>query len=184
MKTYLRILQNCDAWQSIAILEQFSNRCSVIALYAECAMNIYSVVYWQNRVSLLRWLRRWQLHRRAPRSVSENYVVLDSPPKVELVSTSRAKYGFPSRNTEAQRDKAKPCYRCNGRHAQQNCQFRNVDCRFCGKKGHIERACRAKAQQKSYSEPRQRNAAGNGQVVRARKNVSQAGKSSCSTQGI
>uniref|UniRef100_A0A5S6QGV0 Reverse transcriptase domain-containing protein n=1 Tax=Trichuris muris TaxID=70415 RepID=A0A5S6QGV0_TRIMR len=67
---------NCDAWQSIAILEQDSNECSVIALYAECATNIYSVVYWQSRVLLLRWLRRWQLHRRAPRSVSENYVVL------------------------------------------------------------------------------------------------------------
>uniref|UniRef100_A0A5S6QN35 Retrotransposon gag domain-containing protein n=1 Tax=Trichuris muris TaxID=70415 RepID=A0A5S6QN35_TRIMR len=85
------------------------------------------------------------------------------PPNVELVSKSLAKYGLPSRNTEAQRDKAKPCYRCNGRHAQQNCQFRNVDCRFYEKKGHIERACCAKAQQKSYSEPRQRNAAGNRQ---------------------
>ncbi|GBM29413.1 Uncharacterized protein K02A2.6 [Araneus ventricosus] len=44
------------------------------------------------------------------------------------------------------------CYGCGGHHDRSSCKCRDVTCRFCKKKGHIERACRAK--RKNYSMPR------------------------------
>ena len=37
-----------------------------------------------------------------------------------------------------------PCYRCGGKHSASECRFRDVDCRYCGKKGHIARVCRSR----------------------------------------
>ena len=42
------------------------------------------------------------------------------------------------------------CYRCGGQHLSSRCRFRAVDCRRCGKRGHIARACKSKA---AKSEP-------------------------------
>ncbi len=39
------------------------------------------------------------------------------------------------------------CYRCGGRHQSSECRFRDVDCRACGKKGHIARVCRSKGKE-------------------------------------
>ena len=36
------------------------------------------------------------------------------------------------------------CYRCGGRHKSDECQFKDEECYFCHKKGHIARKCRAK----------------------------------------
>ncbi|GBM67239.1 hypothetical protein AVEN_208946-1 [Araneus ventricosus] len=44
------------------------------------------------------------------------------------------------------------CYGCGGHQDRFSCKFRDVICRFCKKKGHIERACRAKL--KNDSMPR------------------------------
>ncbi|GBO04308.1 Uncharacterized protein K02A2.6 [Araneus ventricosus] len=44
------------------------------------------------------------------------------------------------------------CYGCGGHHDRSSCKFRDVTCRFCEKKGHIELACRAK--RKNDSMPR------------------------------
>ncbi|GBO23854.1 Transposon Ty3-G Gag-Pol polyprotein [Araneus ventricosus] len=44
------------------------------------------------------------------------------------------------------------CYGCGGHHDRSSCKFRDVTCRFCKKKGHVERACRAK--RKNDSMPR------------------------------
>ena len=40
------------------------------------------------------------------------------------------------------------CYRCAGEHSADKCRFKNVDCRYCGKRGHIARACRTRLQRK------------------------------------
>ncbi|KFD72871.1 hypothetical protein M514_14775 [Trichuris suis] len=69
----------------------------------------------------------------------------EPPVEVGLVSTSCGRRSGTYRSREAHGDQIKFCYRCKGCHAQWNCQFKNVDCRFCRKKGHIERACRLKA---------------------------------------
>ena len=39
------------------------------------------------------------------------------------------------------------CYRCGGKHWSSDCRFRDAECRACGKKGHIARVCRSKAQE-------------------------------------
>ena len=39
------------------------------------------------------------------------------------------------------------CYRCGGKHSANDCRFRQSECRFCKKVGHIERACRSKLKQ-------------------------------------
>ncbi|GBM97020.1 hypothetical protein AVEN_234747-1, partial [Araneus ventricosus] len=43
------------------------------------------------------------------------------------------------------------CYSCGGHHDRSSCKFRDVICRFCKKKGHIERACRAKRKNDSMN---------------------------------
>jgi len=36
------------------------------------------------------------------------------------------------------------CYRCGGNHLAPACKFKDAECRFCKKKGHLARVCRAK----------------------------------------
>ena len=38
----------------------------------------------------------------------------------------------------------KSCYRCGDKHKAADCRFRTAECRKCGKKGHIARACKSK----------------------------------------
>ena len=40
--------------------------------------------------------------------------------------------------------KNSPCYRCGGKHSPHECRFKDAECRSCGKKGHLARACRSK----------------------------------------
>ena len=39
------------------------------------------------------------------------------------------------------------CSGCGGRHLRSKCRFKDVQCRFCKKEGHIERVCRSKPYQ-------------------------------------
>ncbi|CAG9822629.1 unnamed protein product [Phaedon cochleariae] len=39
------------------------------------------------------------------------------------------------------------CFRCEGQHSADGCSFADTTCRFCNKKGHIEKACFAKKRQ-------------------------------------
>ena len=58
----------------------------------------------------------------------------------------------PTSNTKP-KEKNKACFRCDGfNHTPDECRFKEDTCRFCSKKGHIERACLSKiAQQKNQS---------------------------------
>ena len=40
-----------------------------------------------------------------------------------------------------------PCYRCGGKHNPARCRYKEENCHFCGKKGHIARVCRRRQQQ-------------------------------------
>ena len=40
-----------------------------------------------------------------------------------------------------------PCYRCGGRHKSSVCKFKEENCHFCGKRGHISRVCRSRQRQ-------------------------------------
>ncbi|XP_058985915.1 uncharacterized protein K02A2.6 [Musca domestica] len=45
-------------------------------------------------------------------------------------------------------DEMKRCFRCNGNHSADTCRFKNEQCFFCKKQGHIERACITKTKKK------------------------------------
>ena len=51
------------------------------------------------------------------------------------------------------KERNKACFRCDlFNHTPDECRFKEDICRFCSKKGHIERACLSKkAQQKNQS---------------------------------
>ena len=53
------------------------------------------------------------------------------------------------------------CYRCNGSHKATECHFKEATCHYCGKLGHIVRACRSKKRQdashRSTSKPPQKH---------------------------
>ena len=40
------------------------------------------------------------------------------------------------------------CYRCGGPHLAPSCKFKDKVCRYCKKKGHLEKVCRAKTKQR------------------------------------
>ncbi|XP_042147940.1 uncharacterized protein LOC121836796 [Ixodes scapularis] len=41
----------------------------------------------------------------------------------------------------AGRSSTRPCFRCEGQHNPSTCRCRNEECRYCNKRGHIEKAC-------------------------------------------
>ena len=53
----------------------------------------------------------------------------------------------------------KPCYRCGGEHHSDKCRFKEAECRYCHKKGHIAAACRQKLKS---AKPRQIHAMSDG----------------------
>ena len=52
--------------------------------------------------------------------------------------------GKKSVNSGTQYQNKKPCYRCGGQHAPNNCFYKESECYICSKKGHIAKVCRAK----------------------------------------
>ena len=46
------------------------------------------------------------------------------------------------------------CYRCGGKHAAVDCRFKETECHYCHKKGHIAKVCRSKSKQ--YEPPPRR----------------------------
>lgn len=46
------------------------------------------------------------------------------------------------------------CFRCESQHDPGDCRFRNTDCRYCRKRGHIETACIMKKKQSKKQEPK------------------------------
>lgn len=51
---------------------------------------------------------------------------------------------------------ARNCYRCGGTHASDTCRFRDSECHFCHKKGHLAKVCRSKTKQQSTPDQRPR----------------------------
>ena len=47
------------------------------------------------------------------------------------------------------------CYRCDGAHDARECWVTQEQCRYCKKRGHIERACRAKRKDQGEERPRE-----------------------------
>ena len=48
------------------------------------------------------------------------------------------------------------CPRCGGKHAAATCRFKDAECHFCHKKGHLAKVCRTKARQSAPQSCRQR----------------------------
>ena len=58
--------------------------------------------------------------------------------------TTRNQFNRPP--TQPQRAPVIPgCYRCGAKHKATDCKFRDAECHFCKKKGHIAKVCRSKA---------------------------------------
>ena len=54
-------------------------------------------------------------------------------------------------NRVRQPDRTSPsstCYRCGGKHDASKCRFKDYECRYCHKKGHLAKACHKKARDK------------------------------------
>ena len=60
-------------------------------------------------------------------------------------SAGRHKKKLPARPPRPTRISPQPdCYRCGAKHKPSECKFREAECHFCKKKGHISKVCFAK----------------------------------------
>jgi hypothetical protein len=50
------------------------------------------------------------------------------------------------------------CHRCGGKHPAARCKFKDYECHFCKKKGHLASVCRKKKRAAARSEPRREQA--------------------------
>ena len=53
----------------------------------------------------------------------------------------------PPKKSSQEEPKERSCHRCGGTHDQAKCRFRQAECRYCHKRGHIAAVCRQKAKQ-------------------------------------
>ena len=47
------------------------------------------------------------------------------------------------------------CYQCGGNHFPGKCRFKDSECHYCGKKGHIAKVCRSKSRGSKFNLPRE-----------------------------
>ena len=72
----------------------------------------------------------------------------------KLNKTSAAARNFPPTNAGSANNRnprSRNCYRCGGKHSAAECKFRQSECRFCKKVGHIEKVCRTKLKQRGIT---------------------------------
>ena len=74
---------------------------------------------------------------------------LQGPPTAAVNKLNRGtgKNFLTGRRPPTHKSSRNNCYRCGGKHSANDCRFRQSECRFCKKVGHIERACRSKLKQ-------------------------------------
>ena len=70
----------------------------------------------------------------------------------EVLYMSRKQKHQKSSKTPPQ-DQPRDCYRCGGKHQPAVCKFKEAECHYCKKPGHIARVCRAKAKQEKGKKP-------------------------------
>ena len=81
--------------------------------------------------------------------------VKDRPPPAPpstYKSDHNSKRGKPpnrggKRQQSAQSQRKEECYRCGGDHSQAHCPYKEYDCNYCKKKGHLARRCRKRTQE-------------------------------------
>ena len=74
--------------------------------------------------------------------------------KQETLHYSETGFTHKDRKSDKEFKKLPTCYSCGGPHLAPSCRFKENICRFCKKKGHVEKVCRSKANPKqSLSAP-------------------------------
>ena len=82
-------------------------------------------------------------------TAARDAVELRQPLRPDSVHKLSKKITFPAKQMEM--DKA--CFRCDrANHTPDQCHFKDETCRFCSKKGHIERACFSKKAQQNRNQ--------------------------------
>ena len=56
---------------------------------------------------------------------------------------------------ERKQDMSQNCFRCEGRHQPNSCPFKDKECFFCHKKGHITKVCRSKSRRSTSDQVKQ-----------------------------
>ena len=75
-----------------------------------------------------------------------------------LSSTTVHKVGHPRQlRTRSTMGKDQECHRCGGKHLAPHCNFKDYECHFCKKKGHLAKVCRKKAAAKERAKTEQAN---------------------------
>jgi len=60
----------------------------------------------------------------------------------------------PAKEGGARRTLNATCHRCGGKHLADRCRFKESDCHYCGKKGHLAKVCRSRLKGNATKGPR------------------------------
>ena len=61
-----------------------------------------------------------------------------------MANNKRSSRKPPTQQQQPRRANSTDCYRCGGKHKASECKFRDAECNFCKKKGHIAKVCRSR----------------------------------------
>ena len=71
-----------------------------------------------------------------------------------LLSTTSPMQPLPVHHSSSSENKQPAkCYRCGGSHSARTCRFKDYECNFCSKKGHIQRVCQTRLRQLNSKSP-------------------------------
>ena len=134
-----------------AVLKQYAERCD-FAEFLEQALRDRFVCGLKNSAIQKKMLTEKKLSWQGAVDIAQamesadkqasNFKNSPASGAVNAIHGARPKTGNRNRTYQKNDKFAKPCFRCGGNHLPQTCKFKEVDCRFCKHKGHIERVCK------------------------------------------
>ena len=75
------------------------------------------------------------------------------PPTIETDEKPVHRLSRPPQQQNRRKQHDGDCYRCGGKHAAARCKFKDYECHYCKKMGHLVSVCRKKKQDQNNAKP-------------------------------
>ena len=89
--------------------------------------------------------KTWEAAERGTKVIQEGAAT-----NIQVVSANKPQRRF----QPMAKKKSNTCFRCGGPHSPVGCRFKDVDCNYCHKRGHIAKACYSRERERKQQQPR------------------------------